>query len=147
MRLKSAQTAPTVNQHYYMSRIIRYRRIALYSALFLAMILLILDRTAVYLHRPGPASKAVVIYTAEWCTYCKSLRAYLDASGIPFTEFDVEKSFEGSMGFWALRGSGVPVSVIGPDIVHGYDIEKINESLMRLGHGVNAVQSENVLDQ
>ena len=111
----------------------RYRRIALYSALTLTVVLLMLDRTAAYLHRPGPASK--------------SLRAYLEARGIPFTEHDVEKSFKGGMGFWALRGSGVPVSVIGPAIVHGYDIERIDESLARLGYGASTLQSSNRLAQ
>jgi len=130
-----------------MSKAIRYRRTALYTALFLALILLILDRTALYLHRPDPDSRAVVVYTAEWCPYCRNLRAYLDNNGIPFTDYDVEKTFKGGMGFWALRGTGVPVSAVGPDIVYGYDLDKINESLARLGYRINGAQNSNALDR
>lgn len=118
----------------------RHRRNALYVALFLAVSLLIVDRTAAYIHRPGPASEAVVIYTAEWCPFCRKLRAFLDHREIPYIEYDVEHSLQGVLGFWALRGTGVPVSVIGPDIVYGFDIEKIEISLAGLGYTVNGVQ-------
>jgi hypothetical protein len=110
-----------------MSKLLLYRRVSLNTALVLALALLILDRTAVYLHRPQQNSTEVVIYTAEWCPYCGKLRAYLDAEDIPFTEYDVENNLSGGMGFWALRGTGVPLSAVAPDIVSGYDIARINE--------------------
>jgi len=117
-----------------------YRRIALYVALLLATSLLIVDRTAAYIHRPDPASKAVTIYTADWCPFCRKLRALLDKHAIPYTEYDVEHSLQGGLGFWALRGTGVPVSVIGPDIIYGFDIGKIETSLAELGYPVSGAQ-------
>ena len=117
-----------------------YRRTPLYVALFLATSLLIVDRTAAYIHRPGPASKEVTIYTAQWCPFCRKLRALLDNHEIPYTEHDVEHSLQGSLGFWALRGTGVPVSVIGPDIIYGFDVGKIETSLAGLGYPVSSVQ-------
>jgi glutaredoxin len=81
----------------------------------------------------------VVLYTTKWCPYCRSLRLYLDAYRIPYKEHDVEKSLSGFMGFWALRGRGVPVSVIGPDVVYGYDMARINRSLAALGYQVEAL--------
>ena len=63
------------------------------------------------------------------------------------SSYDVENSISGVMRFWALRGKGVPVSALGPDIVYGYDIEKINQSLVRLGYRINGVQRGNALDQ
>lgn len=130
-----------------MTKLLLYRRLPLYTALVLALALFIIDRTALYLHRPKENSTEVVIYTAEWCPYCRKLRAYLDAEDIPFTEYDVEKSLSGGMGFWALRGTGVPVSAVGPDIVYGYDIAKINASLARLGYGTNNAGPSRVLER
>lgn len=95
---------------------------------------------AAWLHWPAANSVGVVLYTTEWCPYCRSLRLYLDAYRIPYKDHDVEKSLQGMMGFWALRGRGVPVSVIGPDIVYGYDLEKINRSLAALGYQVETVE-------
>ena len=112
----------------------RYRRLALYTALFLALTLLVLDRTAAYLHRPAPDSTAVVIYTTQWCPYCTTMRAWLDYHDIPYSEYDVEKSFQGGMGFWALRGIGVPLVVAGPDIIYGFDSDKLRQSLAALGY-------------
>ena len=112
------------------------RRLALYLALMLALILLGLDRSAAWLHRPAADSTDIVIYTTTWCGYCTALRAHLDAHAIPYTDHDIESSLQGSMGFWSLRGRGVPVSVIGPDIVQGFDLERINTALAGLGHPV-----------
>lgn len=120
----------------------RFGRIALYLALSLALTLLLLDRAAAWLHRPAPDSTELVLYTTEWCPYCRSLRLYLDAYRIPYKDYDVEKSLSGMMGFWTLRGRGVPVSVIGPQVVYGYDLEKINRSLAALGYEVEPASVE-----
>jgi len=116
----------------------RSRRIALYVALVLALTLLALDRTAAWLHRPAVDSRAVVIYTTDWCPYCRALRSFLDANRIPYTDYDVERSFSGGMGMWALRGRGVPVVVVGADVIYGLDFAKLGESLRRLGYDAAA---------
>lgn len=118
----------------------RSRRLALYLALSLALALLLFDRAAAWLHRPAADSTAVVVYTTEWCPYCRALRLYLDAYRIPYKDYDVEKSLSGMMGFWALRGRGVPVSVIGPDVVYGYNMAQINRSLAALGYQVEVLE-------
>ena len=116
------------------NRRIPLRRAVLSVALVGASALLILDRTAAYIHRPAEDSTAVVIYTAEWCPYCRLLRSYLEEHQVPYTDYDVEKTVRGAMGFWALRGTGVPISAVGPDVVYGYDLQKIETSLGRLGY-------------
>lgn len=112
----------------------RTRRYALYLALFLALILVGLDRYAAYAFRPDAESREVVIYTTAWCPYCARLRAGLRASAIPYEELDVERSLKGQLGFWTLRGRGVPVSAIGPQIVYGYDVARLTAALSRLGY-------------
>ena len=76
----------------------------------------------------------VVLYATDWCGYCKALRSALVANKIPFTEHDVEQSFEGQLGFWTLRARGVPVSVVGPQVIHGYQMEKLQDALEKLDH-------------
>ena len=105
-----------------------------YSLLFVSIILFTLDRSAAHFHKPKSDSKEIVIFTTAWCPYCNSLRIHLDTHSIPYTEHDTEKSIAGLTGFWALRARGVPVSVIGPTVVYGYDIDKINQSLVELGY-------------
>ncbi len=112
----------------------------LVTLLLTAVTLLILDRAAAYFHKPNIDSTDIVIYTTQWCPYCNSLRIHLNNNSIPFTEHDTEKSLSGITGFWALRARGVPVSVIGPDVVYGYDIDKINQSLVNLGHNLKYLE-------
>lgn len=109
-------------------------RALLLGALALSLILFGLDRYAAHAHRPQPGSKQIVIYTTTWCGYCKALRSALVANKIPFTEHDVEQSFEGQLGFWTLRARGVPVSVVGPQVIHGYQMEKLQAALATLDH-------------
>jgi mycoredoxin len=115
-------------------RLTRLRRIALSAALSLALALLIVDRYAAYAHRPSADATRVAIYTTAWCPYCARLRADLKASGVEYTEYDVEKSVQGALGFWALRGRGVPVSAIGPKVVYGYRVDQIKPALRALGY-------------
>lgn len=117
------------------------RRVALYFALALALLLLGLDRYAAYAHRPAPDSTRVVIYTTTWCPYCAKLRTGLTASGIPYAEHDVEKSFQGILGFWTLRARGVPVSAVGPEVVHGYDVARLTAALAKLGYTFHPVET------
>jgi glutaredoxin len=112
----------------------------------LTLLLLGLDRYAAFAHRPGVDSKAVVIYTTEWCPYCAKLRTSLAASSIPYVEHDVEKSLDGQLGFWTLRGRGVPVSAIGPKIIYGYDVARIAFALQDLGYMFIPVSDQNPAD-
>ena len=105
----------------------------LIKLLFSFLILFALDRGAAYFHKPTAHSTDIVIYTTDWCPYCNSLRIHLDHNKIPYKEYDSEKSIAGITGMWALRARGVPVSVIGPNVVYGYDIDTINQSLVELG--------------
>ncbi|OGP95276.1 MAG: hypothetical protein A2157_13850 [Deltaproteobacteria bacterium RBG_16_47_11] len=115
-------------------RIIIIRRILLGSALFLALLRLGMDRCAALVHRPSKTSTKIVSYTTERCPYCKKLRRDLAASAISYKDYDVEKTLQGQLGFWALRARGIPVSVIGPKIVYGYRIEEIQKALADLGY-------------
>jgi len=108
----------------------------LFTLLFTAVLLLALDRGAAYFYKPKSDATDIVLYTTDWCPYCKSLRIHLKANSIPYKEHDIENSLSGIAGFWALRARGVPVSVIGPNVVYGYDIDTINLYLVELGYSL-----------
>lgn len=114
-------------------------RALLLVALALSLTLFGLDRYAAYTHRPQPGSKNIVIYTTSWCGYCKALRGALVANKIPFTEHDVEHSIQGQLGFWTLRARGVPVSVVGPQVIYGYQMEKMQDALEKLDHSFDPI--------
>jgi mycoredoxin len=103
----------------------------------LVLAVLIVDRGTTYLYEPKPGSKDIILYTTAWCPYCESLRAYLKGYNIPYIERDVEKSLSGALGWWTLgRGRGVPISVIGEQVVRGYDLPKIDAALRALGYSI-----------
>jgi glutaredoxin len=112
----------------------RMRKGLLLFALSLALALLAIDRYAAYMHRPAKDATQVVIYTTTWCPYCKQLRRDLAASKVPYVEYDVEKSVQGQLGMWALRGRGVPVSAVGSKVVYGYRIDQIAAGLKDIGY-------------
>jgi glutaredoxin len=72
-------------------------------------------------------SKDVVVYSAEWCGYCKKTKAFLKQKGIPFRERDVEKDTGADRELQAkarkagVRVSGVPVTDFMGELVMGFD--------------------------
>ena len=115
------------------------KRRILGSLLVTAILLFVFDRTAAHIYKPQADSTDIIIYTTEWCPYCNSLRIHLKNNSIPFTEHDVEKSISGIAGFWSLRARGVPVTVIGPEVVYGYDIDTTNKYLINLGYSLPSI--------
>ncbi len=67
----------------------------------------------------------VILYSTTWCGYCKKTRNLLIKNGIPFTEYDVEKSPIGKQQYNAIGGGGVPILKINGTIVRGYNKDKI----------------------
>lgn len=117
-----------------MDRHAKTRTALLFTAPILALALFGFDRYAAYAHLPSPDSKRIVIYTTDRCGYCEKLRRDLAVNKVTFVEYDVEKTLQGQLGMWVLRGRGVPVSAIGPTIVYGYRVDKIGDALTSLGY-------------
>jgi glutaredoxin len=63
----------------------------------------------------------VVLYGASWCGYCAAARRLFEQNGIQYVEWDVEKTTEGREGHRKLGGGGVPVIVVGDEVIHGYN--------------------------
>jgi mycoredoxin len=78
---------------------------------------------------PGYASARVVMYSTDWCGYCKQTRRFLDSQGIPFKEYDIEKSTDGRQAYEALGGRGIPMIDVNGTIIRGFSEEAILAAL------------------
>jgi len=67
------------------------------------------------------ADSGVTIYTTEWCGVCQRAKAFFRQNGVPFHEWDVEKTDYGAAKFKQLGGSGVPVITVGKEKMMGFD--------------------------
>lgn len=67
------------------------------------------------------ADSGVTIYTTEWCGVCKRAKAFFRQNGVPFREWDVEKTEYGALKFKQLGGSGVPLITVGSEKMMGFD--------------------------
>ena len=113
-------------------------RIALYSLLALVAVTLATDRLIVWRFNPLNSNppKTVILYSAAWCGLCAQIRTCLKASDVPFEERDVEKSLRASAEWWALRVRGVPATLVGPELIYGFNTKKLTASLDSAGFTV-----------
>ncbi|MES2322229.1 MAG: glutaredoxin family protein [Pseudomonadota bacterium] len=84
-----------------------------------------------------PNKKGITIFTATWCGYCDKLKASLDASAVPYTEYDIEKSPQGRMYGEASQFNGVPIIVVDGKTVLGYDMRVLPATFSDAGYNVN----------
>ncbi|SER62567.1 Glutaredoxin [Pseudomonas sp. NFACC02] len=75
------------------------------------------------------AHARVTLYATDWCGYCKQTRRFLDSKGIPYTEYDIEKSTEGRKAYEALGGRGIPLIDVNGTLIRGFSPEEILAAL------------------
>ena len=79
---------------------------------------------------------SVIVYSAEWCAYCKTEKQYLDKLGVSYTVKDIEKT-PGAQEELATKtggkAQGIPVTDIAGEIVYGFDRARIDELLTAKG--------------
>lgn len=72
----------------------------------------------------------IVIYTASWCGYCKSLKRFLDERKVSYKEHDIEKSEETVLKLYASLGpKGVPKIVFHGRVYTGFNKSFIEKEL------------------
>lgn len=70
----------------------------------------------------------VKVYTTENCPYCRMVQAFLRKNDVEFEIVDVGKDREAAREMIALSGQrGVPVTVVGDDVVVGFDARRLQE--------------------
>lgn len=111
------------------------------GAVALAFVVLLLwtNKREVERHDPrrNNPDNSVILLSATWCGYCEQEKAALVAAKVPFRELDVEGSDEGEDAYRAVGGHGIPVTIIGKDIVFGFDPGRLNSLLRSRGYQVN----------
>ena len=114
-------------------------RIATYGLLALVGFILAADRIVVWGFNPLNSNppNSVVLYSAEWCGLCAQIRSCLSVSGVPFEERDVEKSMRASAEWWALHVRGVPATLVGSELVYGFNTKKLSSVLDAAGYPVH----------
>lgn len=82
--------------------------------------------------KPSLKERKVELYTTSWCPWCKKAKAFFQAKGIPFIEYDIEKDKEAARRKERIdTQKGVPFAVIDGRGVHGYSEEAYNKALNR----------------
>ena len=72
----------------------------------------------------------VVVYTTQWCNFCKQTKEYLTNNNIPFLERDVEAGDTAIDDLYQSIGyPGVPKIVIGNKIINGFNLAMIKQEL------------------
>ena len=64
--------------------------------------------------------KKVVMYSAVWCSTCQTAKNYFRRKGIPFKEYDIETSAKGRKDYKKLKGTGVPIILVGKQRMDGF---------------------------
>ncbi|MBI2004955.1 NrdH-redoxin [Patescibacteria group bacterium] len=74
----------------------------------------------------------ITLYSAPDCEYCALAREYFVAQKLPFTEYDVSANREKWTEMIECSGQiGVPVIVVGTDVLIGFDRRRIEKTLGR----------------
>ena len=73
----------------------------------------------------------IVLYATSWCGYCQKAREFLARNRIQYVEYDIEKSSEGKRQFAQLRGTGVPLILVGTEQIRGWNPRALTAALAR----------------
>ncbi|AWV07985.1 glutaredoxin domain-containing protein [Marilutibacter maris] len=94
-------------------------------------------REAAALHPDDPRNATgddrIVMLAAEWCGYCRKQQKAFELSEVRYRVIDIDTE-AGQRAMRALRARGVPTTVVGQDVVYGYDTEGLQQKLEPLGY-------------
>ncbi len=85
--------------------------------------------------RHATGESRIVMLAADWCGYCVKQRKDFELANVRYRVLDIETP-DGDRAMKALGARGVPVTVIGQDVVRGYDTAALDEHLQPLGYRV-----------
>ncbi|MDD4255913.1 MAG: FAD-dependent oxidoreductase [Methanofollis sp.] len=69
----------------------------------------------------------VKVYSTKQCPYCRMVKAFLEKHGIEYENIDVGEDEEAARELFRVsKQLGVPVTVVGEDVVVGFDAPRLN---------------------
>jgi mycoredoxin len=99
------------------------------------------ERALAYVYNPtrNNPPNHVIVLSASWWPYCMSLRHHLTELKVPYTDLDTEHTTEGRWGFAAIHGTGIPVTIVGDQVIRGLSSTgstwaKVDDVLKRAGY-------------
>ena len=76
------------------------------------------------------SDKKVIVYSTPTCPYCKRVKDYLTRKKIAFTDYNVAEDREKAKEMIEkTKQMGVPVIVVGDDIIIGFNQAKMDSLL------------------
>ncbi len=63
----------------------------------------------------------VVMYSTDWCHYCKKARQYFKKNNIAYTEYDIDKNKKAKRRYKKMGATGVPVILVGKKRMNGFN--------------------------
>ena len=80
--------------------------------------------------KEGKKLKQVTVYTTPTCSWCTTLKSYLKNHKIRFTEVDISRDEDAAKRMTERSGQqGVPQTLVGGEMVVGFDKSKLNRLL------------------
>ena len=80
--------------------------------------------------KEGRKIKQVTVYTTPTCSWCNTLKSYLNKNSILYTEIDVSRNESAAQEMVSRSGQqGVPQTLIGGEMIVGFDRARINRLL------------------
>jgi glutaredoxin len=77
----------------------------------------------------------IIMIAAEWCGYCRKQQKDFEQAGVRYRVLDYDQA-EGKLASNALGTRGVPITVIGQNVVAGYRTDQLDAHLTPLGYDV-----------
>lgn len=68
----------------------------------------------------------VIIYSTEWCGFCKKAKKYFKKNNVAYTDYDIEKNAAAKKRYDEMGASGVPVILVGKKRMNGFSVAGFN---------------------
>ncbi|OQX25387.1 MAG: hypothetical protein BWK80_15865 [Desulfobacteraceae bacterium IS3] len=74
-------------------------------------------------------SGEIVMFSTPQCGYCNRAKAFFATHHINYTDYDITTSEDGLRRYKELKGSGVPLILIGDKRINGYSEQTLRKTL------------------
>lgn len=77
-------------------------------------------------------SATVTVYSTPWCAFCRTEKQWLESLGVSYESRDIEEDESAKEELLAKLGGhfqGVPTTIIGDEIIIGFDRPKLQAAL------------------
>jgi len=74
----------------------------------------------------------IIVYSSDYCAPCRLVKQHLSGKGHEYVEKNVSHDEAGKAELFALGLSTLPVTVIGDQVIKGFDAAALDEALAKL---------------